>query len=249
VDSARQAPLASHVRRLRRAEGRRFIVALIPARNDGIENAIGSLRAQDTPPDLIVVCADGSAEDTVTEAERAGAVVFETDEHGQAGVLNQALERMLPELWGDDSILVMDADSVLAPSFLGEARDLLGDGIGGVGGVFTRRSRGGFVRILQRNRYASEAALVSVSTIRHVVWARQKGVLPGGTPEVYDARVLTTDGQLTLALLLLGYKVVSPQGRRRTTTWFESWRDLCRQRLRWKRGTLANPSEGVTKSA
>jgi poly-beta-1,6-N-acetyl-D-glucosamine synthase len=248
VDSARQAPLASHVRRLRRAEGRRFIVALIPARNDSDGNAIGSLRAQDTPPDLIVVCADGSSEDTVTEAERAGAVVFETDEHGQAGVLNQALERMLPELWGDDSILIMDADSVLAPSFLGEARDLLGDGIGGVGGVFTRRSRS-FVRILRRNRNASEAALVSVSAIRHVVWARQKGVLPGGGPQVYDTRVRTTDGQLTLALLLLGYKVVSPQGHRRTATWFESWRDLCRQRLRWKRGTIANPSEGVTKSA
>jgi cellulose synthase/poly-beta-1,6-N-acetylglucosamine synthase-like glycosyltransferase len=45
---------------------------------------------------------------------------------------------------------------------------------------------------------------------------------------------------LTLALLHLGYKVISPKGCRLTTEVMESWRDLYRQRLRWKRGAIEN---------
>jgi cellulose synthase/poly-beta-1,6-N-acetylglucosamine synthase-like glycosyltransferase len=269
MDPARQAPLAAHVRRLRRADGRRLVVALIPAHNesDEIENAIRSLDDQATPPDLIVVCADNCTDDTAAKAERAGAVVFETagNEHKKAGALNQVLEHVLPEIWADDAILVMDADSVLAPTFLAEAKERLGDGVGGVGGVFTGRSGGGFVGMLQRNEYAryardvgrvkgkvlvltGTATLFSVRTLRHVVWARQKGVLPGEAAQVYDTKVLTEDNELTLALLHLGYKVVSPKGCRLTTEVMESWRDLYRQRLRWKRGALENLRDyGVTR--
>jgi biofilm PGA synthesis N-glycosyltransferase PgaC len=57
---------------------------------------------------------------------------------------------------------------------------------------------------------------------------------------VYDTRVLTEDYELTLALLHLGYKVVSPRGARLTTEVMESWGDLYRQRLRWKRGAVEN---------
>jgi cellulose synthase/poly-beta-1,6-N-acetylglucosamine synthase-like glycosyltransferase len=45
---------------------------------------------------------------------------------------------------------------------------------------------------------------------------------------------------LTLALLHLGYGVVSPKGCRLTTEVMESWGDLYRQRLRWKRGAIEN---------
>jgi cellulose synthase/poly-beta-1,6-N-acetylglucosamine synthase-like glycosyltransferase len=253
MDPARRAPLAQHVRLLRRAAGSRLVVALIPAHNESgqIENAIRSLADQETPPDLIVVCADNCTDDTAAKAEQAGAVVFETggNEHKKAGALNQVLERVLPKLWVDDAILVMDADSVPAPTFIAEAAERLGDGVGGVGGVFTGRSGDGFVGRLRRNARPT-AALLSARTLRHVVWARQKGVLPGGAPQVYDQRVDTADGQLTLALLLLGYKVVSPKERRLTTELFESWRDLYRRRLRWKRGSLGNPrGYGATKSA
>jgi biofilm PGA synthesis N-glycosyltransferase PgaC len=48
----------------------------------------------------------------------------------------------------------MDADSVLAPTFTREAAQRLGEGVGGVGGVFTGRPGGGFVGMLQRNEYA-----------------------------------------------------------------------------------------------
>ena len=52
----------------------------------------------------------------------------------------------------------MDADSVLAPTFLAEAiGGTCGTAIGGVGGTFTGRSGGGFVGMLQRNEYARYA--------------------------------------------------------------------------------------------
>ncbi len=51
------------------------------------------------------------------------------------GALNQALTLLPPELRADDSVLVLDAGSRLAPGFVFEARRRLQDGAGGVGGV------------------------------------------------------------------------------------------------------------------
>jgi cellulose synthase/poly-beta-1,6-N-acetylglucosamine synthase-like glycosyltransferase len=253
--SALGAATASSFRR------RALVVALIPAHNEEeqIEPAIRSLHDQESPPDLVVVCADNCTDGTAEKAAAMGAFVFETvgNRHKKAGALNQVLEIALPELSDADAVLVMDADSVLAPTFLAEARRRLRDGMGGVGGTFTGRPGGGFVGMLQRNEYAryardvgrvkgkvlvltGTATLFSARTLRHVVWARAEGVLPGGCRQVYDTNVLTEDNELTLALLHLGYKVVSPKGCRLTTEVMESWGDLYRQRLRWKRGALEN---------
>jgi len=84
------------------------------------------------------------------------------------------------------------------------------------------------------------ATLFSAGTLRHVAWARSEGLLPGGSLQVYDTAVLTEDNELTLALLHLGYTVTSPEGCRLTTEVMESWGDLYRQRLRWKRGAIEN---------
>ncbi len=238
-----------------------LVIALIPAHNEEnqIADAIRSLQEQEAPPNMIIVCADNCTDNTAGIAEAAGAYVFETvgNEHKKAGALNQALDRVLPALHDEDAILVMDADSILVPTFISEAQKHLRNGFGGVGGVFTGRSGGGFVGMLQRNEYAryardvarlkgkvlvltGTATLFSARTLRHVVWARAEGVLPGGLPQVYDTSVLTEDNELTLGLLHLGYKVISPKGCRLTTEVMESWRDLYRQRLRWKRGALEN---------
>jgi cellulose synthase/poly-beta-1,6-N-acetylglucosamine synthase-like glycosyltransferase len=247
---------------MQRASTRKgLVVALIPAHDEGhqIEDAILSLRMQEQPPDLVVVCADNCTDDTAARAEAAGAFVFETvdNTHKKAGALNQVLDLLLPELDDEDAVLVMDADSVLVPTFVAEAKRHLRDGIGGVGGTFTGRSGGGFVGMLQRNEYAryardvarlkgrvlvltGTATLFSAKTLRHVVRARAEGELPGGSAQVYDTNVLTEDNELTLALLHLGYRVVSPKGCRLTTEVMTSWRDLYRQRLRWKRGAVEN---------
>jgi cellulose synthase/poly-beta-1,6-N-acetylglucosamine synthase-like glycosyltransferase len=259
VDPA--AGVALRVRSALRPSGRGLVIALIPAHNEErkIGDAVRSLHQQESPPDLIVVCADNCTDSTVDEAEAAGAQVLATigNVHKKAGALNQALDVLLPELRDEDAVLVMDADSILAPSFLSEARRHLRDGVGGVGGVFTGRGGGGYVGMLQRNEYAryardvarlkgkvlvltGTATLFSVRTLRHVVWARAEGLLPGNSAQVYDTNVLTEDNELTLALRHLGYEVISPKGCRLTTEVMESWRDLYRQRLRWKRGALEN---------
>ena len=51
------------------------------------------------------------------------------------GAVNQASDLLPPELRADDSVLVLDAGSRLAPAFVYEARRRLQDGVGGVGGV------------------------------------------------------------------------------------------------------------------
>ena len=238
-----------------------IVVALIPAHNEEaqIGSAIASLHAQEQPPALIAVCADNCSDATAEVAEAAGAYVFETvgNVHKKAGALNQTLEIVLDELADDDAVLVMDADSFLAPTFLVEATRRLGGRVGGVGGVFTGRAGGGFVGMLQRNEYAryardtarlkgrvlvltGTATLFSVRTLRRVRSARAEGVLPGGTAQVYDTSVLTEDNELTLALLHLGYEIVSPKACRLTTEVMETWHELYRQRLRWKRGAIEN---------
>jgi cellulose synthase/poly-beta-1,6-N-acetylglucosamine synthase-like glycosyltransferase len=243
------------------APARPIVVALVPAHNEEgqIEAAIESLRGQVSPPDLIVVCADNCSDRTAELAEAAGAIVFETvdNPHKKAGALNQVLELLLPLLIDEDAVLVMDADSILAPAFVSTAKRHLRNGVGGVGGVFTGRAGGGFVGMLQRNEYAryardvarlkgkvlvltGTATLFSAKTLRHVAWARAEGLLPGDTAQVYDTSVLTEDNELTLALRHLGYRVISPKECRLTTEVMESWGDLYRQRLRWKRGAIEN---------
>jgi cellulose synthase/poly-beta-1,6-N-acetylglucosamine synthase-like glycosyltransferase len=263
VQDGTEAPgsLALALRATARPAGRGLVVALIPAHDeeDQIGEALRSLREQQLPPDLIVVCADNCSDDTARRAAAAGAHVFETvgNGHRKAGALNQALDRVLGELRDEDAILVMDADSFLVASFLAEARRHLTGGVGGVGGVFTGRPGGGYVGTLQRNEYAryardvarlrgrvlvltGTATLFSARTLRHVVRARAAGLLPGDAARVYDTKVLTEDNELTLALLHLGYDVISPKGCRLTTEVMGSWRTLYRQRLRWKRGALEN---------
>ena len=73
-----------------------------------------------------------------------------------------------------------------------------------------------------------------------MVAARIEGVIPGGAAQVYDTNVLTEDNELTLALLHLGYNILSPGECRLETEVMTTWRDLWNQRLRWKRGALEN---------
>jgi biofilm PGA synthesis N-glycosyltransferase PgaC len=223
------AGLARLVRRAPRTSDRGLVVALIPARNeqDRIGEAIRSLEEQTSKPDLTIVCADNCTDRTALAAQAAGADVFVTvgNEHGRAGALNQALDLLLPQLRDDDAILTMNADSFLAPNFVAEARRRLESGVGGVGGVFMGLEGGGFIGLLDGTEYArfarelapkedalvltGAATLFSVQTLWNVTTARAAGLLPGGGSNVYNAGVVDPDGELTLALVHLGYKVIA----------------------------------------
>jgi cellulose synthase/poly-beta-1,6-N-acetylglucosamine synthase-like glycosyltransferase len=235
--------------------GRPRVIVLIPAHNEEgcIAGALRSVWAQSRTPDRVIVVADNCSDRTAEVARHRGAEVFETvgNRYKKAGALNQALLRVLSELGDEDAVLVMDADSFLDDGFVEHALRKLSLGqCGGVGGTFGGRQGGGFVGMLQRNefaRYARDvnrrkgkvlcltgtAALLRVGALKRVAASRPSG-------EVYDTEVLTEDFELTLRLGHLGYKVVSPKECTLSTEVMETWGDLARQRLRWKRGAVEN---------
>ena len=248
------------------------LLAVIPAHNEAdlIGETLAGLQAQTTPPDSVIVVADNCTDETVSIARSMGATVFETvgNTDKKAGALNQALAFLLPTLAPADLILVQDADSTLDSGFVeGALKALSSDpGLGAVGGTFRGSPGGGIVGHLQRNEYSryerdvnrlngkclvvtGTAALFRVSTLRHVLEARETGeggVAPG--TGVYDTSVLTEDNELTFALLHLGYRVKCPEECTLLTEVMPTWSALWNQRLRWKRGALENCAQyGLTR--
>jgi cellulose synthase/poly-beta-1,6-N-acetylglucosamine synthase-like glycosyltransferase len=241
-----------------------MLVALIPAHDEqqGIAAAIRGLQQQSVPPDRIIVVADNCTDDTAAVARDHGAEVVETvgNTAKKAGALNQVLATLLPTLESDDMVLVQDADSALDEQFLEIARrKLASPRLGAVGGVFRGSEGGGFVGYLQRNEYAryardvrrlngkclvvtGTAAVLRVAVLREISAARLAGRIPVGDGRggVYDTTVLTEDNELTFAIRHLGYDVLSPKGCTLVTEIMPTWRELWRQRLRWKRGAVEN---------
>jgi cellulose synthase/poly-beta-1,6-N-acetylglucosamine synthase-like glycosyltransferase len=238
------------------------IVVVVPAHNeeDGIAEALASVERQPRRADWKIVMADNCTDATEKVARAYDWTVWTSVEnvHKKAGALNQAWERLEPNLDDDDYLMVMDADSVLDEHFIEGALSKHEEGnYGGVGGTFRGRPGGGLVGMLQRNEYVrygretrqklgrvmvltGTATVFKVRALRDVLQGRLKGELPRGTLSVYDTDVLTEDNELSLALQHAGYKIVSPRECTLTTEVMESWRDLARQRLRWKRGALEN---------
>lgn len=243
-----------------------MLTVLIPSHNEGGEHpqlleTLESLHAQTIQPDRIIVIADNCTDNTVELALTAGAEVFETVDNTdkKAGALNQWLDRYLAAMPDSDLLMVMDADSTLAPDFLKNASKYHDAGYCAVGGVFLGKDGGGFVGMLQRNEYAryardvarkhgktlvltGTATVFGVKCLKDVVDGRTKGYLPttGKVSHVYDTRALTEDNELTFALLHLGCKIIAPEECRLKTEVMETWSDLWKQRYRWKRGAIEN---------
>ncbi|WP_218004870.1 glycosyltransferase [Actinomadura macra] len=237
------------------------VTVLIPAHNEAkqITETIASLRGQERPPDQIVVIVDNCTDATAAFAQLCGVEIVGTrdNKHKKAGALNQVLDRLLPILGPDDAIMVMDADSALDPGFIRHGVSYLATGrYAAVGGTFTGKAGGGAVGMFQRNEYAryardvrrlqgkalvltGTATIFRATTLQEVVAARRDGRLPG-PPHAYDVRVLTEDNELTLAILHLGFRILCPRECTLTTEVMPTWRQLARQRLRWKRGALEN---------
>ncbi|NEM06286.1 glycosyltransferase family 2 protein [Geodermatophilus normandii] len=162
-----------------------------------------------------------------------------------------------PDLHDDDLVLVMDADTELAPGFLEAAAASLASSprIGAAGGLFYGHPGAGVLGQLQRNEYlrysrdvsrtgrvmvlTGTGTLFRVRALREVAAARGT-TLPGRQGQVYDTLALTEDNELTLALKTLGWRMTSPAACSVVTEIMPTWRDLWKQRMRWQRGALEN---------
>lgn len=234
------------------------ILAFIPAHNeeDRLADAIRSMLNQTVPVSSLQVISDNSTDRTVEIAESWGtgisAVETVNNRHRKAGALNQVLTRLkAPD---DTFILVMDADSSIAPTFVESALGAFTNPkVGAVGGIFVGDGLNGFLgaaQNLEYMRYAREigrnkararvltgtATMTRLGTLREVAAARAAGVLPGSG--IYNYAALTEDFCLTLAVKSLGYTCVSPKACRVTTETMASLPALWRQRMRWQRGAL-----------
>ncbi|HEU5420400.1 MAG TPA: glycosyltransferase family 2 protein [Streptosporangiaceae bacterium] len=237
------------------------VVVLIPAHNEAasIKETISSLRRQTHPPDEIIVVSDNSSDATDDRSMLHGAKVLATvgNSARKAGALNQALRRILPGLAREDLVLVMDADSQLAPGWIQCAVDALVRDplVGGVSGTYTGEPGPGLLRQLQRNEFVRASRLVQrrydlwvlsgtgtmfrVPVLREVACERGRR-LPGTPGEYYDSSSITEDYEITLALKTLGYRCLCPSGCTAVTELMPTWKHLFQQRLRWQSGTLTS---------
>jgi cellulose synthase/poly-beta-1,6-N-acetylglucosamine synthase-like glycosyltransferase len=245
------------------------VTVLIPAHNEEklIAATINSLMEQDRKPERIIVVADNCTDNTVAVAKGLGVEVFESVNNvdKKAGALNQVLKVILPDLGENDTVMIMDADTVLRQGFLKTAVKHFTDdrGLSAIGGLFFGEDRRGLLAQIQKNeytRYAREitrrkglvfvltgtASIFRARSLRTV--AEERGNLLPGTPgQVYDTHALTEDNELTLALKSLGALMSSFPECMVETELMPNLRALWRQRLRWERGAMENiATYGIT---
>ena len=248
-----------------------FVIALVPAYNEElrITETLRSLINQTRPPDEIIVIADNCTDGTAALALAMGVNVVETSKNidMKAGALNSVLDKILPMLDETDSILVMDADTILSPNFIRSAMHALfapvpkgKKPVGGVGGIFLALpEKWSLASQLQTNEYlryqrrlsrrrgralvlTGTGTMFNIRTLRAVVEGRKDGRFPnlGVGLSVYDTAALTEDNELTLCAKRLGYRVLSPKECTVTTAIMPTFRSLYKQRRRWQRGALEN---------
>jgi len=249
--------------------GKVRVTALVPAHNEEVSLPVtlAALARQTRPPDRVIVIADNCTDGTVAVAVNMGHEAIETinNEHKKGGALNQALARILPGSTSRDVILVMDADTSLAPDYIAAATHQLEHDpeLSAVGGIFFGEPGHGLVGQFQRNEYARYSRQIRARRGRVFVLtgtatmfratalidvAAARGIfIPGEPGQVYDTAALTEDNELTLALKSLGGTMVSPPECAVITEVMPTWRNLWRQRKRWQRGALENlGAYGVT---
>jgi cellulose synthase/poly-beta-1,6-N-acetylglucosamine synthase-like glycosyltransferase len=245
------------------------VTVLIPAHNEEelVGATIDSLMMQSRKPERVIVIADNCTDRTIEIAQERGVEVFETVKNTEkkAGALNQVLAQLLPGMGENDTVMIMDADTVLRQGFIKTAvQHFVRDrGLSAIGGLFYGDGTKGLLAQIQRNeytRYSREinrrkgrvfvltgtASLFRARALRTV--AEERGhLLPGRKGDVYDTHALTEDNELTIALKTLGALMMSPSECMVETELMPTMVTLWRQRLRWQRGAMENiATYGIT---
>jgi cellulose synthase/poly-beta-1,6-N-acetylglucosamine synthase-like glycosyltransferase len=234
------------------------MVVILPAHNEAeyIAQSVLALHKQTRTPDVILVSADNCTDDTEELARHAGASVFVTkgNTEKRSGAVNQPLVWMLPYLQESDIVVMADADTLLAPTFLENAERLLKGDYDAVGPTFDTEPTWSVVEQLQHNEYArysrmtdrrngrtlnlsGAAQVLTVRVIRAVIQARTQKRLPGG-PAMYNTGSISEDMELTIAIKTLGFRTVASPHCRCITDMMPTIKSLWIQRIRWVQGGM-----------
>ncbi|MCH7868988.1 MAG: glycosyltransferase [Myxococcales bacterium] len=226
-----------------------LISIIVPAYNEGpvIQQALRSLFNMDYPRYEIIVVDDGSTDDTY-----ARAMLFEGD-HGQ--VLVRVIQQSNSGKWAalnagisasrGEFVLCMDGDSTLDPAALSMAARHFGNpAVGAVAGNVRIANQRSLITRLQSLEYIEGLNLVrraqgffhAVNVVPGPIGIFRRSALDsvGG----YDGDTFAEDCDLTLKLLVEGWRTVYEPDAKAYTEAPESLNDLIKQRYRWTRGIL-----------
>lgn len=225
------------------------ITILVPAYNEGlvIKESIMSLLALDYPNYEILIIDDGSVDNTYAVASqfegdygKAKVKVATKENSGKADSLNVGIG-----LAENDYILCMDGDSTLSPDTLRKGIVHLAERhVGAVAGNVKVINRNGILTRLQALEYIEGLNVVRkaqgffriVNIVPGPVGIFRKSALldVGG----YDNDTFAEDCDLTLKLIIKGWRVVYEPSAISFTEAPERLLDLMKQRYRWTRGIL-----------
>jgi len=225
-----------------------FVSILVPAYNEGvvIESSVRSLMDMDYPRFEVLVIDDGSSDDTFERASSLEAEfgqrlrVLTQPNGGKATALNTGIAHARGEL-----VLCMDGDSLLEPQTVAQAAKHFADPtVGAVAGNVKVANRLNVLTRLQALEYIEGLSLVRTA---HAFF-RRVGVIPGPIG-VFRRNVLleiggylkdtyAEDCELTLRIMMAGWKVKYESRAIAWTEAPENLNSLFKQRYRWSRGIL-----------
>lgn len=226
-----------------------LVTIIVPAYNEGkvIEASVESLMIMDYPRFEVVVVDDGSADDTYAQALRLSQIygskrlrALTQPNGGKAIALNNGIANARGEL-----VLCMDGDSRLEPQTLKQAVKHFRDRtVGAVAGNVKVANRLNTLTRLQALEYIEGLSLVRTA---HAFF-RRLTVIPGPLG-LFRKQVLeqiggylgdtySEDTEVTLRVVLAGWKIKYESRAAAWTEAPETARALFQQRYRWSRGIL-----------
>jgi len=220
---------------------------LVPAYNEAtvLDTTLASLAALDPAPSEIIVIDDGSTDATADIARSwmgrlPGLRLAQQTNGGKAAALNRGVALATGEV-----VVVIDADTVVDPAFLGAVRPHFADPkVAAVAGNVKVGNRRNVLAALQSLEY-----IVSLNLDKRAqAQAGVVGLVPGAAGafrtstlrEVggYPSDTLVEDADLTVVLLRAGWRI---RYEGRAISWTEApehLSDIVKQRRRWCYGTV-----------
>lgn len=226
-----------------------MITAIIPAVIEpDVDATIRSLLEQTTRPDRIIVAVNNTTDSTTRRvAESVGSPLVEVRDLGHiTGRKAGALNAVLGTLPRDGFVMVLDADTEVAPGFIARAlEDLADPTVGATGAVFGAETATGYLSLCQRLewiRYGEQIdrtgkTWVLSGTAGLIRWTALESVRER-FGRWYDEDSITEDGRLSVDLKVCGWRITSPIACRSTTEVMPTWSLLVKQRTRWFLGAL-----------